>query len=571
LATCLTLSANVNAQCGNLYIAGVIDGPLTGGTPKAVQLCASGAIADLSIYGIESISNGGGSGGMEEFTLPADALGAGECVWITGDLAQFNAYFGFDACYESGTVNVNGDDAFILYCSGVAEDAFGDSNTDGTGETWEYLDGWAVSNDMAANPTFTDTEWTYSGPNALDGEMTNAGAANPYPNAVANCPAMVFDCPAEMANIGDACDDMNASTINDLIQMDCSCVGTVVDCPALMLNIGDACDDGDITTADDMVQADCTCAGTPSGLNDCGAFTWEPVQVVNNSQLDVWTPIAGGWSMNGFVGGGNMEQVDQWLVYGPIDVSATSSLFLNFDAAEGFGTTDLNVVWTAAYPGCPADATWTNASVVTDPGAISVDLSAAAGTAVFIAIEYSDDGVDGYSNWDLTNFSLLADVCPAAGTPMVSQCAMSCSILDVSVTGSCVGADYVYNVSFNAFSGSGSYDVIDVASGNVLANGATPPISVTIVGNTSTTPFDVNVLDNADNTCIGTAATVTPVDCSVPTTCPNTAKINEFHYDNMGTDVNEFLEVALPAGTDPTTVVVTLYNSMEYYPPKWTK
>lgn len=45
-------SIHLFGQCGNLYIGGVIDGPLTGGTPKAIQICASGDVADLSIYGI---------------------------------------------------------------------------------------------------------------------------------------------------------------------------------------------------------------------------------------------------------------------------------------------------------------------------------------------------------------------------------------------------------------------------------------------------------------------------------------------------------------------------------------
>ena len=36
--------------------------------------------------------------------------------------------------------------------------------------------------------------------------------------------------------------------------------------------------------------------------------------------------------------------------------------------------------------------------------------------------------------------------------------------------------------------------------------------------------------------------------------------INEFHYDNQGTDVNEFVEIAGPAGTDLSTYTITLYN-----------
>jgi len=497
---------------------------------------------------------------------------------------------------------------------------------------------------------------------------------------------------------------------------------TPPDCPDGS-NIGDTCDDGMATTINDTVQADCSCVGTDVGLTDCGAFTWESVQVVNNSQTDVWTAIAGGWSMNGFVGGAQ-EQVDQWLVYGPIDVSATGSLFLNFDAAESFGVTDLNVVWTAAYPGCPADATWTNAATVTDSGVVSVDLSAVAGTAVFVAIEYSDDGADSYSSWDLTNFALLADVCPTPGAPMISMCTMTfdcpvemvnfgtpCDDMDAATTNDVIQSDctcagtvpmaaelYISELSFNPCGDQGSdsnceYIIITNAaaadadiSGYSLANGTTftfPAGTVIPAGGTlsigasinctgldafdltalgdalsNSTDETVEILDadgalvssvmyngtfgdgncdancfdaigtasecpsslynltfdcptemvnfgdacddmdaattndviQADCTCAGTIPTfdcptemvnfgdtcddmdamttndVIQSDCTcagVPIgggTCPTTAKINEFHYDNAGTDVNEFIEIALPASSDPSSVVVTIYN-----------
>lgn len=40
----------------------------------------------------------------------------------------------------------------------------------------------------------------------------------------------------------------------------------------------------------------------------------------------------------------------------------------------------------------------------------------------------------------------------------------------------------------------------------------------------------------------------------------NGVYINEFHYDNQGTDSNEFVEVAGPAGTDLSTYTITFYN-----------
>ena len=59
----------------------------------------------------------------------------------------------------------------------------------------------------------------------------------------------VFDCPNLMLNIGDACDDGDAGTYNDVVDANCVCAGTPYDCPNLMANIGDACDDGDPNTS----------------------------------------------------------------------------------------------------------------------------------------------------------------------------------------------------------------------------------------------------------------------------------------------------------------------------------
>ncbi|MEO7080023.1 MAG: hypothetical protein ABIY71_00805, partial [Flavobacteriales bacterium] len=82
----------------------------------------------------------------------------------------------------------------------------------------------------------------------------------------ANCECagtVVYDCPVLQANIGDVCDDGDASTTNDVITANCECVGTVVyDCPGLQANIGDACDDGDASTTNDVITANCECLGT---------------------------------------------------------------------------------------------------------------------------------------------------------------------------------------------------------------------------------------------------------------------------------------------------------------------
>ncbi len=40
----------------------------------------------------------------------------------------------------------------------------------------------------------------------------------------------------------------------------------------------------------------------------------------------------------------------------------------------------------------------------------------------------------------------------------------------------------------------------------------------------------------------------------------STVFINEFHYDDAGTDANEFIEVAAPAGTNMANYSIVLYN-----------
>lgn len=167
------INYSANAQCSNLYIAAVIDGPLSGGTPKAVQLCASGTVADLSIFSIDVANNGGSAG--SGFSGFSGSLSPGNCIWITNNATNFNTYFGFAADYTSGTIDTNGDDVTVLNCGGAVVDVMGELGVDGTGTCWEHLDGWAVSTDMVQNGGVWDpNNWSFSGINALDGCSTNA-------------------------------------------------------------------------------------------------------------------------------------------------------------------------------------------------------------------------------------------------------------------------------------------------------------------------------------------------------------------------------------------------------------
>ncbi|BFT30105.1 GlyGly-anchored extracellular endonuclease Xds [Alteromonas sp. D210916BOD_24] len=180
----ITALASQSVDANDIVISGVIDGPLSGGVPKAVELYVVNDIEDLSIYGIGSANNGGGTDG-EEFTFPAQSASAGSYLYVASEIDGFTAYFGSAPDYDTSAMGINGDDAVELFKNGSVIDTFGDINTDGNGTDWEYVDGWAyrVAGSVANNGNFSSSNWTFSGVDALDGADSNATAATPFPLA----------------------------------------------------------------------------------------------------------------------------------------------------------------------------------------------------------------------------------------------------------------------------------------------------------------------------------------------------------------------------------------------------
>lgn len=156
-----------------------------------------------------------------------------------------------------------------------------------------------------------------------------------------------------------------------------------------------------------------------------GPELFESVSVATNSDTDEWTETSGTYDMNGFCGGGCMEESNTWLILGPLDMTSVSDLALIFDATEGFDGTELNIQYTNDYSSlCPDGATWTSAQTIADSGSYSVDISGASGTDVFIGIQYLDS--DGsFSSWSLSNVSIGAfGTCPTLGSRPTSDCAV---------------------------------------------------------------------------------------------------------------------------------------------------
>ena len=171
-AMAFLFSLTINSQ--DLALQGVIDFdlPEAGVTGKAIHVLVVNDIADLSLYGIGVANNGGGTDGLE-YSFPAISVSAGDNVMVARTPAEMAAYLGAtEANIIQMDIDQNGDDAIELYFNEAVIETFGDIDTDGSGEAWEYKDSFAYKVDGA---------WTYGGVDCTDESTTSATSDCPYP------------------------------------------------------------------------------------------------------------------------------------------------------------------------------------------------------------------------------------------------------------------------------------------------------------------------------------------------------------------------------------------------------
>lgn len=274
--SCADLGTGTPSAEYSLIITGVYDGPNPGGIPKGVELYVAADIADLSLYGIGSANNGGGTDG-EEFTFPAVSVTAGTFIYVSQEATEFTNFFGFAPDYTTSSMAINGDDAVELFYNGGVIDVFGDINTDGTGTAWEFLDGWAYRNASSGpdGSTFQLNDWTYSGINQLEGGTTNGACTSPFPiGTYTHSPAEGF-VPVTLTVTDD---NTNSGT----------CTATVVVIDAIApasVTLADATDECSVTlTAPTTTD---NCSGTITGTTtDAMTYTGDTTLVVTWSFAD---------------------------------------------------------------------------------------------------------------------------------------------------------------------------------------------------------------------------------------------------------------------------------------------
>jgi hypothetical protein len=167
----------------DLIISEVVDATLPGGLPKFVELTNTGTDpVDLSNYSIGNFNNGGTELGGGAATVLSGTLGSCESYVISyenGDEPGIGLFFdtyGFDPDNFDLGAFTNGDDVIALFegaATGDGSDAtlidvYGVIGVDGSGEVWEYTDGYAQRQVNTANPTFDPSEWLIGGANSLE-------------------------------------------------------------------------------------------------------------------------------------------------------------------------------------------------------------------------------------------------------------------------------------------------------------------------------------------------------------------------------------------------------------------
>jgi hypothetical protein len=162
MTVCMLIACTANGQNG-LFISEVAD-PGDEYTGRFIELFNAGSeTVDFSsdVFYLTRQSNGGTTWGTVQLT---GTVGPGRTYVIGG--SAFESLYGFAPDLLTGILTGNGDDPYSLYSggdheTGLLHDIYGETNTDGTGEPWEYTDCRAVRVQDVDDPRilWSASEW----------------------------------------------------------------------------------------------------------------------------------------------------------------------------------------------------------------------------------------------------------------------------------------------------------------------------------------------------------------------------------------------------------------------------
>lgn len=478
--------SNVNS----LIISGVYDAGLTGGTPKGIELYVINDIADLSVYGIGSANNGGGTDG-QEFTFPAVTVTAGTYIYVASEATQFANFFGFAPDHTSGSMGINGDDAVELFKNAAVIDVFGDINTDGNGETWEYLDGWAYRNNTTVpnNGIFNDANWTFSGINVFDGQSDNATSPTSFPNGTYSTPSTIGTSVTLTVTEGMASETCTSQIIVlDTLAPVITCIGGT---PSFDL---DGTGNLTITTADLDNNSTDNCSNLTLTLSqstfDC---TNQGINTITLIGEDAYGNIDS-CSMDIMVNASNFIAINDVTLNDPLchggndgDITITSTNTVGTTYSNDGGTTygstlTWNSLMAGSYQiialsadGCTADST----VILSAPDSISASFVVVNETCLNDSIGEIDmtvvGGIGNYTfNWSNTQFTTEDLTNLGAGTYTIQITdANGCSYSNDTTITSGVDINLTYTVTGNTIESNfpfGDFEWMNCADNSIISN-----------------------------------------------------------------------------------------------------
>lgn len=173
-ASLLAVAGLVAVANADVIVSEVVDGDLSGGNPKFVELTNTGVAAYVFGAGdsIQVYSNGNVTASAT-VSLNGISIAPGDSYVIASSandgVNQFNIAYGFGADLFTGAFFGNGDDVYALNIGGTVVDAMGAIGVDGTGTGWEYTDSYAYRNPTSITQSgFNVSDWTFGGVAALD-------------------------------------------------------------------------------------------------------------------------------------------------------------------------------------------------------------------------------------------------------------------------------------------------------------------------------------------------------------------------------------------------------------------
>ncbi len=166
------------AQAQLVYMTGIVDGNLSGGNPKGIELFVQGTI-NLSGYSIFKSSNGGSFSSV----MSLSGTYTDEFVYLSNSATNFSNVFGSSGDFSNllidSDINGNGNDGFQLILNAgslVVDQIYEANNSDIYADSYLYRvsgtgpdGGWVAGN------------WDIPGNDTLDGATTTSAVAAAVP------------------------------------------------------------------------------------------------------------------------------------------------------------------------------------------------------------------------------------------------------------------------------------------------------------------------------------------------------------------------------------------------------